>query len=144
MKDKKVLFPDDLRQIHDKLSEECILAESPEVNKKIKTVSNFLSLNSYEDDKYIIFPVRSINGLIDESSQMHNCVRTYYENIADVKSQIYFMRKKDTIDKSFVTIEVRKGKIVQARSKYNGDVSAEVWKVLRRWEKSLVLIDSEQ
>lgn len=143
MKDKKILFPDDLINAHDKLAEEYILLENPEINKKIKTVSNFLSLNSYEDDKYVIFPVQSINSLVDESSQMHNCVRTYYEKIADVKSEIYFMRKKDSIDKSFVTVEVRKGKIVQARSKYNGDVSADVWKVLRKWEKSLLLIDDE-
>lgn len=144
MKDKKVLFPRDLEKAHDKLSEEYILIENPEIDKKIKSVSNILSLNSYEDDKYVIFPVQSINGLVDESSQMHNCVRSYYDRVADVKSEVYFMREKNNIDKSFVTVEVRKGKVVQARSKYNGDVSDEVWKVLKKWEKSLVLIDEEE
>lgn len=144
MKEKKVLFPSDLEKVHDKLSEEYILMENPEIDKKIKSVSNILSLNRYEDDKYIIFPVQSINGLVDESSQMHNCVRSYYERVADVKSEVYFMREKNSIEKSFVTVEVRKGKIVQARSKYNGDVSDAVWKVLRKWEKSLVLIDEEE
>lgn len=75
---------------------------------------------------------------------MHNCVRSYYERVADVKSEVYFMREKNSIEKSFVTVEVRRGKIVQARSKYNGDVSDAVWKVLRKWEKSLVLIDEEE
>lgn len=144
MKERKVLFPSDLEKVHDKLSEEYILMENPEIDKKIKSVSNILSLNRYEDDKYIIFPVQSINGLVDESSQMHNCVRSYYERVADVKSEVYFMREKNSIEKSFVTVEVRRGKIVQARSKYNGDVSDAVWKVLRKWEKSLVLIDEEE
>lgn len=139
--DKKVLFPDDLVGEHDRLSEEYIMINNPDVNKKIKSVSNILSLNSYEDDKYVIFPVKSINELIDESSQMHNCVRIYYDKVADVKSEIYFMREKKNINKSFVTVEVRKGKIVQARSKYNGYVSDEAWEVLKKWEKSLVLID---
>ncbi|WP_262743874.1 PcfJ domain-containing protein, partial [Clostridioides difficile] len=39
-----------------------------------------------------------------------NCVSSYIQNVIDGKCHILFMRKKDNLSKSLVTIEVKKAK----------------------------------
>lgn len=144
LKDKQVLFPKHFTEQHDKLTAEMIIATDPKINEKIHSLSNILELNIYEDDKYIIFPADSTHSLIDESSQMFNCVRNYCEKMSNNECQIYFMRYKDSINKSLVTIEVRDGKIVQARTKFNELPTDEMNEVLKKWEKEIVPILNEK
>lgn len=143
LKDKQVLFPENFILEHDKLTAEMLIVTDPTINEKIKTLSNLLELNIYEDDKYIIFPADGINSLIDESSQMSNCVRNYCERISNNECQIYFMRYKDNVNKSLVTIEVQDGKIVQARTKFNELPTDEMNEVLKKWEKEIIPIINE-
>ena len=58
--------------------------------------------------------------------------------ISNNECQIYFMRKKADINKSFVTIEVRDTEIVQARIKYNCLPDKEINAILSKWEKGLI------
>ncbi|MET1834169.1 PcfJ domain-containing protein [Clostridioides difficile] len=76
---------------------------------------------SYQDYKFI-YP-KNTNEIKDEAVQQNNCVSSYIQNVIDGKCHILFMRKKDNPSKSLVTIEVRNGKIVQAKGKYNRDVN---------------------
>lgn len=140
MEDKNILFPKEFIRAHDKITGEMVIATDPKINERIHTLSNLLLLNKYEDDKYVIFPADSVESLIDESSQMSNCVRNYCLDVSNNECQIYFMRYKDNLSKSLITIEVRDGKIVQARAKFNELPSDEIIKVLRKWEKNIIPI----
>jgi len=140
LKDKHVLYPKNLREAHDELFNQIEVVENPVIDREISNLSNVLSLNQYEDDKYVIFPATSIQSLTEESRQQKNCVRTYCEKVANHECQVYFMRKKDDITKSFVTIEVRNNRIIQARTKYNELPSENIRKILEKWEKSLMQI----
>lgn len=134
---KKVLYPDNLRDAHDELYNQIEIIEDPIIDEKINSISNVLNINKYEDDNYIIYPATSIGDLVEESRQQKNCVRTYCERIANNECQIYFMRKKVDITKSFVTIEICDNKIVQARLKYNKLPSEDIYEILKKWERSL-------
>ena len=46
-----------------------------------------------------------------------------------------FLRKKDSPDKSLVTIEIRNNTIVQARRKFNDPVTDEDQKAINAWNK---------
>ena len=140
LKDKKILFPDNFMEMHDKLLLEIELSTSPEKDEKIQTLAKLLRVNNYEDEKYVIFPASDIKSLLEESRQMSNCVRTYIDKIVNQNCQIYFMRKKEEQEKSFVTIEVVNGKVVQARTRFNGIPDYEVKQVLKYWEQNLVVI----
>ena len=94
--------------------------------------------NYYEDDKYIIYPVKDINELIDESSQQNNCVKTYAERYVKAECDIYFMRLSNARDKSLVTVEVRDNCVVQQRTKNNNDTTKEQKKFLKKWEKNIL------
>ncbi len=140
LKDKDILFPPHFIEQHNLLLMEKYIAEDPEMNQKIYNLSKILSFNIYEDQDYIIFPADSIYSLIDESSQMSNCVRTYGEKIATNQCQIYFMRYKNQKDKSLVTVEVRNGKVVQAKTRFNRDIDEKMRMFLQKWERQLLPI----
>lgn len=142
-KDKKVLYPKNLRESHDALYHQIEVVEDPILDEKIKQLSKVLALNRYEDDTYLIYPVSSMEELVEESRQQKNCVRTYCDRIAKYQCQIYFMRKKEELERSFVTIEVFRNKIMQARVKYNESPSEEVMHILRKWEQNLISVVKE-
>lgn len=139
-KNSSVLFPKNFIMQYNKITNDVILANDPNIDKRIKMLSNILMLNKYEDDKYVIFPADSVSSLIDESSQQSNCVRTYCDAVSNNDCQIYFMRYKDNIKKSFVTIEVRNNCVVQAKVKYNEEPPIEVINIIKRWEQTLIPI----
>ena len=47
-------------------------------------------------------------------------------------------------NKSFVTIEVKNNKIVQARAKFNEEPQDEIMKILRKWETTLLSVENEE
>ena len=143
MRDKEVLFPKNFREEHDKITSEMIIATDLKINERISSLSKLFALNIYEDDKYIIFPASSVDSLIDESSQMSNCVRNYCIKLSNNECQIYFMRYKNNVNKSLVTIEVRDGKIVQARTRFNEFPTDEMNEIPRMYNMnfSITLID---
>lgn len=143
LKDHSILFSNNFIQSHDKITNEIIISKDPLTNKRIKNLSNILKLNIYEDDKYIIFPADSINSLIDESSQQSNCVRTYCDMVSNNECQIYFMRYKNNIKKSFITIEVRNNKVVQAKTRFNEEVPEYIMNIIMNWEKTLIPLINE-
>ena len=141
MKDKKVIYPLNLKEEHDRLSKMYEVASNKINNKNIKKLSKRLDSNCYEDDKYIIYPAHSVEEIIDESKMQNNCVKTYIEKYSNNETQIYFMRKKDNIKKSFVTIEVVNGKVVQAKFKNNESISHDIEMILKKWEQNIVIIN---
>lgn len=55
------------------------------------------------DDLQIIVP-HTLEDFVDEGTQQHNCVGSYYHNsIAKGENLIYFVRKKNNPDKSYIT-----------------------------------------
>lgn len=146
LKDNSIRFPDNLMEEHNKLYMQMIIIENPDIDNRIRRLSNLFDFNYYEDSNYMIFPADSIKSLIDESEQQKNCVRTYCDMVAENQCQIYFLREKNNKTKSLVTIEVRNGKVVQARAKFNEPPSDEIKKVIQKWEKTLlpILNDDEE
>ena len=73
----------------------------------------------------------------DEAVQQNNCVASYIDKVLDGKCHILFLRKKDSLDKSLVTIEIdtHTNTIVQAKGKFNRDTTEEENKVIEAWNK---------
>jgi len=141
IKDNKILYPDNFIYEHDRLSMEIAIVRDPDIDRKIHALSEALMLNIYEDDKFIIFPADSIHSLVDESRQMSNCVRNYSSRICNYECQIYFMRYKNKKNKSLVTVEVRDGRVIQARTRFNNDITLEMRLFLNEWEKHIILVE---
>lgn len=103
--------------------------------------SNFLKrVNHKMDFRYkdwaVIYP-DSTQDIKDEAVQQNNCVASYIQDVIDGKCDIVFLRKIGTLNKSLVTVEVRDGKVVQCRRKYNWECTPEELDVLARYETYL-------
>lgn len=86
---------------------------------------------TYKDYKFI-YP-ETTQDIKDEAVQQNNCVASYIKGVIDGNCHILFMRKKDKLDNSLVTIEVRNNKIVQAKGRFNRDVTIEEQAVIDKW-----------
>ena len=121
LKNNKYAFPKNLREEHDKLSNQYKIQNKKIICDLIKKRGKELSSNKYQNKKFIIFPALSIESLKDESKQQNNCVQTYAEKYATGTCDIYFMRDINKPKKSLVTIEVKNNSVVQSRIKNNDD-----------------------
>lgn len=90
--------------------------------KRIKELENLL----YEDYCFIV--PTTPKELIDEGEQQHNCVGVYYnDSMSEGNVFIYFIRKKNEPEKSYITcrFDMYTKETVEARYKFNGLVSKE-------------------
>jgi hypothetical protein len=75
-----------------------------------------------KDSFCVIFP-KSTGDIQTEGRILSHCVGSYVQYVLDGKSIILFMRKQDDKATPLVTVEVREGRITQARGKYNRALS---------------------
>lgn len=138
LKNKNIAYPKNIKKAHDEVLQQFETRKDTLIKEAIKEKAEKLKQFIYQDSKYIVFPVRSIEMLEDESSQQHNCVRTYADKIAKNDCDIYFMRFLKNQNKSLVTVEVQSGKIVQKRTKNNMSTTKEQDEFLKIWENKIL------
>lgn len=70
------------------------------------------------DEYDVLFPSCQ-KDLLEEANQQHNCVGSYYQKIANGKSIVFFVRKKEDINESFITGECTERGLTQFFYKNN-------------------------
>lgn len=79
-------------------------------------------------ENYCFIVPTTLKELIDEGEQQHNCVGSYYNNfMSEGNGFIYFIRKKNEPEKSYITccFNMHTKETVEARYKFNDKVSKE-------------------
>ena len=84
---------------------------------------------------YVFIYPNSTQDIKDEAVQMSNCLASYIEKVIDGKCHILFLREKNNPDKSLVTVEVVNGHVVQAKRRFNNDITDEDRKVIDAFNK---------
>lgn len=142
LKNSNVRFPKNIHKAHNDVMNKYKVVKDELINKKISDFSKDLEKYIYEDKKLIIKPAKSQQELIDESKQLDHCVRTYGEKMAKRKTSIFFIRKKKNPEKSYVTLELNNGKVIQVRG-YKNNVSIpldqSVIDFVHKWEQKFRL-----
>lgn len=138
LKNNRYAFPKNLREAHDTLEQQYEIQEEDILKKAIIKRGKELSLNKYQDKKFIILPASSLKSMQDESKMQHNCVRTYAEKYAAGNCDIYFMRDIAKKKESLVTVEVRHNRVVQSRIKYNNSPTENQLEFLKKWENNVL------
>ena len=86
---------------------------------------NFLNGKCFGN--YIVVVPQNVMDLIDEGFQQNNCVGYYYnDSIENGDNCIFFLRKKDKPEKSYITCRysVNNKEVVEARYKNNRDIDS--------------------
>lgn len=138
LKNKRYLFPDRLKTMHDKYEKQIKQIKQEKIIKDIEKRAKELAKYIFKNKEFIIFPADSIEAMVDESKQQNNCVRTYTEKYAGGQCDIYFMRCVDNPSISLVTVEVKDNKIVQKRTKNNKITNKKQDKFLNMWQKKVL------
>lgn len=74
---------------------------------------------TYEGEEYVVIAPTTIKDIIFEAQHQHNCLISYIPQIVNGRTSIIFMREKSQMGKSFITVEVRHGRIMQALGNCN-------------------------
>ena len=145
-KTKKDLFPRNLISRHDKLQTKIKIDEDK--NKQFAAYLRYLKLSkyTYSDNKYIIFPAPSIDSMKDEGRQQGNCVGYIYVNpYINGETEIFFIRELENVCKSFITLEYKKGKIVQKELPHHStDFKDEQINFIEKWLGFRSFIDNKE
>lgn len=65
-----------------------------------------ISEYEYSNRGLVVIAPKTIDDLLQEGSHNHNCVGSYVERFAKGQSNIFFIRKEETLEDSYITIEV--------------------------------------
>lgn len=100
--------------------------------QKIKEESDY----DFEDSTYAIITPNSLEQYLKEASSQHNCLIDYLDDVLTRKTMIVFMRKKNVLDKSYITVEIKDEIIVQAYGKFNREINMAEYSFLERYAES--------
>lgn len=78
--------------------------------------------------KYLVFVPESPEELIREGERLHNCLRTYVDEVSNGNTSVFFIREANKPDNAFVAMEYRNERLIQIHSDFNEDVDPEVEK----------------
>lgn len=103
----------DFREIIDTDKDFTVYRQNIE-NKKFKEVlgRNAEKLKFSNDNYEVVLPETPLD-LIKEGQSQRNCVASYVNSVVDGQTLIVFVRKKDAKDNSYITCEIRNGRIRQ-------------------------------
>ena len=91
-----------------------------------KLYSTHTKVWEYEDDTFKLITPKTEKDFQNEANQQHNCVyNLYLEKAVENQTHICFFRKKDNLEKSYITCEIKNGKIIQFLKAYNQRISSE-------------------
>ncbi len=129
------LYPKYFNQVHEQFS---TLVKYANVDKYENDFSKLApgwdKFNFSQGNLEIVVP-KMAKDIVKEGINMHNCVGGYVEKVVKGECVILFIRKHSDPNKSFVTMEVRKNKIVQVRAYSNSKIDKETETFVNAFKK---------
>lgn len=132
IKDESYKFPKDFRKMdelvtaeYQRQKDEEELKKLSKQTRKIKKISDALrkmpDIGKFLQGSkgFLVYVPESAKDLKDEGRNLHNCIGTYVDRIADGKTLVFFIRRLDDKNAPFVAMEYSQGHIIQCRYDYN-------------------------
>lgn len=120
-------YPKDIIVAHNNVQQAYRAKEDEMNDKKIaeiaKVAEKYLpGTKEYLEGEYSIILPKRVVDIIQEGQMQHNCVGSYVRKVLGKNSLIFFIRKKDDLEHSFVTAEYAYGRLNQIFYKNNRSV----------------------
>jgi hypothetical protein len=130
-----------LKREHDVAIRNYHQARSRVDEEKFKEVAKKLKKFEFSSKRYSIIAPEKASDIIEEGRMQRNCVGCYVRSVIDGSSVVLFLRKNDSLDRSYVTIEIDP-KDYHIRQKYlscNRHITDKnVLNFLDKWDKELL------
>lgn len=116
-----------------------IAAKYPEVEKIYGEIKEKYE---YSNEKYVMVVPQNIRDIVNDGRVLHHCAASserYFDRINKRECFLLFVRKKETPDEPWYTVEIQPGGTVrQKRTLFNRqDDEEQVVKFLREWQKAV-------
>ena len=118
-------FPKNLKEHHDTLQTLLKYERDEFIQRRFKEVAEthqYLCFAPQDENYFITIPTEP-EELVKEGNALSHCVASYIGRVANGESLILFLRKKEQPDQSFITIEWREGRVIQARGFGNHSIT---------------------
>ena len=112
-----VLIPNDLSKAHEDTSKLIKMKQDKALDDKIANRLKELNKLIFEDDQFIVRPVRSGEEMYQEGKALSHCVGRYADGYAKGACNIFVIRHKNDPDTPFYTMEIKGDKIIQVQGK---------------------------
>lgn len=135
MKNSFVLFPKSLKSAHDEATTLIKYKKDKALERQYKKL-----LASYQDQfemqayGLMIVAPKTLMDIVKEGKTLHHCVGGYTKRVANKDTVILFIRDTHSPDKSFYTMEVREGKVIQVRGQNNCATTPKVEKLINKFK----------
>ncbi len=90
----------------------------------------------YEGEKYTIIMPKDAIDIEKEAYRQSNCLDRYVHRVLKGETDVLFLRRKDDISRSYVTMEIRNNMIVQVKGRFNVVPSDEVLDFLEEYSEA--------
>lgn len=131
----KTLLPANIEVAHDYRTQlKRYRCDTNAFQKICKTYTDQYSF--FNKDFTIVIP-KSYEDLVNEGVTLHHCVASYATKVINGLSVIVFIRRNDSIDIPFYTIELRGGAVVQCKGDHNTFPTKEVEEFVKEYTEFL-------
>ena len=124
--------PKDFYKVHEELSREMKIMSKKDKEKLVKRRYKKLNEKSYEKKNIQIRPLENVRDIVTTGTELHNCIAGYVDRYAEGKTDLFVLLEDGL---KTVAIEVKHGKLIQARAKYNKDPEPKLRKIVNKWYK---------
>ena len=137
MRNTFIAFPKHLHEAHDAAKDVFNKRKVEILNVEYLRVKEGLErqFKYRKEDMSIVVP-QSTMDISKEGQNLHHCVGTYIDRVCREETAILFIRSNDNLGKSFYTMEVKDGRIVQCRGMGNCDMTDDVKKFVASFCKA--------
>ena len=119
LNDKQVLFPPNLMAAHNRTTAQVKYQANEIKREQFEKTRQKLKWMEWEKDGLLIrLPVDAAE-LVAEGQYLHHCVAGYADRMADEKTVILLIRRKEEPDTPFFTLEWLQGHVQQCRTTGN-------------------------
>lgn len=118
-------YPKSLKMCHDIASKNYKVQQSQILAKKYESVLEGLKKMEWTGEEYSVIAPPTMASVVQEGASLNHCVASYVDGMVAGDYAILFLRKKEDLEKSLVTLQIRDGKVVQARGQSNRSPSKE-------------------
>jgi hypothetical protein len=132
-------YPRYLSTLHNITQKNYKIKEDEILNEKFQNVISDMKNSSieYSDDQYVVVLPKDVKDLINEGQNLSHCVASYYKRMANNETNIVFLRKKNNINQSLITIEIKQNLIVQAKGKNNSEPKEKEKEFIKKYRSYL-------
>lgn len=130
IKDK---YPKNLPLLHQQMSYKAACMKEEYDRKLFAQHSKEAQEYEGKSDGFVYIAPRSKQDFLDEATMQGNCLAGYIDNFIEGNCLILFMRKAETPDESYITVELIEGEVVQAKRERNLPLSWSESASLNKW-----------